>query len=156
MHEIHGGVGCCRAQRRHEETSTGVGSDVRGLSVNYWQMATECAGVPVPVPVPVSLGLPPRAFGGVASECRRMNVEARRGHHPHATTREDHQSGAGDPAQGMRLLAYSPAASQSVVVWPVQEPIVEMVLSLSGARLKMTVLGLSEHHMYGLATCRAP
>ena len=34
--------------------------------------------------------------------------------------------------------------------------IVEMVLSLSGARLKMTVLGLSEHHMYGLATCRAP
>jgi hypothetical protein len=31
-----------------------------------------------------------------------------------------------------------------------------MVLSLSGARLKMTVLGLSEHHMYGLATCRAP
>jgi hypothetical protein len=25
MHEIHGGVGCCRARRRHEETSTGVG-----------------------------------------------------------------------------------------------------------------------------------
>lgn len=29
-----------------------------------------------------------------------------------------------------------------MVVWPVQEPVVEMVLSLSGARLKMTVLGL--------------
>jgi hypothetical protein len=29
-----------------------------------------------------------------------------------------------------------------MVDWPVQEPVVEMVLSLSGARLKMTVLGL--------------
>jgi hypothetical protein len=40
-----------------------------------------------------------------------------------------------------------------MVVWPVQEPVVEMVLSLSGARLKMTVLGLLKApHTYGLAS----
>ena len=45
------------------------------------------------------LCLPPRASGGVASGCRRTNVEARRGHHPHATsatTREDWRSSARD------------------------------------------------------------
>ena len=35
------------------------------------------------------LCFPPRASGGVASECRRTNVELRQGHHPHATTREE-------------------------------------------------------------------
>lgn len=50
-------------------------------------------------------GRPRRASGGVASECRRTNVEARGGHRPHATTREDHQSGAGDPSQGMGCSA---------------------------------------------------
>lgn len=40
-----------------------------------------------------------------------------------------------------------------MVVWPVQEPVVEMVLSLSGARLKTTVLGLLKApHTYGLAS----
>lgn len=38
--------------------------------------------------------------------------------------------------------ARPPRTRWDVVVWPVQEPIVEMVLSLSRARLRMTVLGL--------------
>ena len=117
-------------------------SDVRGLSVkgacrtrvaNGHQMRWRTSSVGC-------LCLPPRASGGgVASGCRRTNVEARRGHHPHATsatTREDWRSSARDAPS----RAESPR--KDMVVWPVQEPVVEMVLSLSGARLKMTVLGL--------------
>ena len=127
-------------------------SDVRGLSVkgacrtrvaNGHQMRWRTS----------SLGClcrPPRASGGVASGCRRTNVEARRGHHPHATsatTREDWRSSARDAPS----RAESPR--KDMVVWPVQEPVVEMVLSLSGARLKMTVLGLLKApHTYGLAS----
>ena len=96
------------------------------------------------------LCLPPRASGGVASGSRRTNVEPRLGHHPHATsatTREDWRSSARDAPS----RAESPR--KDMVVWPVQEPVVEMVLSLSGARLKMTVLGLLEAaHTCGLAS----
>ena len=116
-------------------------SDVRGLSVkgacrtrvaNGHQMRWRTSSLGC-------LCLPPRASGGVASGSRRTNVEPRLGHHPHATsatTREDWRSSARDAPS----RAESPR--KDMVVWPVQEPVAEMVLSLSGARLKMTVLGL--------------
>jgi hypothetical protein len=99
----------------------------------------------------------------VASESRRTTVEARRGQVGSAYTRYDtrrppvrrRRSSARDAANVEG--AACPAPLQRVVmmvVWPVQEPIVEMVLSLSGARLKMTVLGLPEHHSCGLVNCR--
>lgn len=137
--------------RKQAQASDVRGSKAQGLGrTNYWRVVTECAGGHLGVGCRRACGRPRRASGGVASECRRTNVEARGGHRPHATTREDHQSGAGDPSQGIphayralpsRLRALS---AHSVVVWLVQEPAVEMGQSLSGARLKMTVLGLAQ------------
>jgi hypothetical protein len=106
MHEIRGGVGCCRAQRRHEETSTGVGSDVRGLSVNYWQMVTECAGVPVPVPVPVSLVCRPgHLVAWPPSAVERMS------RHDEVTVRTLRHAKTTSPALAIQRkgCAYSPA-----------------------------------------------
>jgi hypothetical protein len=37
------GVGCCRAHSGNTKRQAQA-SDVRGLSVNYWQLGTECAG----------------------------------------------------------------------------------------------------------------
>jgi hypothetical protein len=163
MHEVHRGrrlLPC--AQRQHEETSTGVGRQrikrkllatgdrVRwrvGVLVGCGRACVSRPGHPV-------------AWRPRAVEQLSRHDEVRSGRRTHATTREDHQSGAGDPAQGDAANvegAACPAPLQRVVmmvVWPVQEPIVEMVLSLSGARLKMTVLGLPEHHSCGLVNCR--
>jgi hypothetical protein len=107
MHEVHRGrrlLPC--AQRQHEETSTGVGRQrikrkllatgdrVRwrvGVLVGCGRACVSRPGHPV-------------AWRPRAVEQLSRHDKVRSGRRTHATTREDHQSGAGDPAQGMRLM----------------------------------------------------